>query len=478
MTKKPKLITFLLIFALFFFVMPLAVSGSPVKMISDESFLYVAHDDGTIETFDKDSGSLESSFQSLTENPYLWGFETDGNKFYVRSYENKIYVFDMEGRGLGEIELESESSAIYIDRKNPKFLYVGLGEKIMFWNIEEWRPEKTSEAQNTYINTITSDDRYLYLTSEESISVWDRETLTFVKKLSRNSYTQPLKNEDSVIMKITVFGDRIYTGHSKGEIGIWNLTKGSLTKEIDAHPNEVKGVVTDGQYLYSIGSNPNKDVKIWTMEGEPAKEDVETERPTTGLMLEGNNIYVGAYYGGIYVYDKNDLGLVRKIGNFDYIPTETPQDTGVRETETSEYNPIIPIIIVFFLFLVAVIGLEVYTSTKRKEKKITKKGIADSLKSFVSIEDILKIVILSSIIIFVIGLFNTTSIFPNYIPGLQAIYYFDIFVKRGAFLPVWFILLPSLAYWITKKKKRMTRYVSSLVALVIAAIVYLVAPTL
>ncbi|UCC91725.1 MAG: hypothetical protein JSV39_00415, partial [Candidatus Aenigmatarchaeota archaeon] len=99
------------------------------------------------------------------------------------------------------------------------------------------------------------------------------------------------------------------------------------------------------------------------------------------------------------------------------------------------------------------------------------------LTSFVTIEDILKILILSSIIIFVIGTINTTSIFPSYVSGLQAIYYFDILVRSGTFLPIWFLLLPSVTYWATKKYKRRTRYLAAALALAAAVVIYLVAPS-
>ncbi|MCK4335458.1 MAG: hypothetical protein KAW40_01910 [Candidatus Aenigmarchaeota archaeon] len=472
MIKNSNLRKFLLSFVVFFAVLALPVLGFPASLKSDGELLYVAHKDGTLEVWNKSSGSLIERF--LT-NIKLWSFEMDGTNFYVGSEDGRVLVLDLDGQILEEINASPASmvSSIAID-EDSKFLYAGSHDNVIrIWDTQDWSLVKVIEEHKLPVNALVLDGRYLYSASGDgSVKVWDKHTMVLVKNLTTHTEWRTARNEGYVVWKMVVHGNKVYTGHVNGKIRIWDLNTDSLVKEVEAHTGDVGALVTDGQYIFS-SRYMEKSVKIWTMDGEPAGSVLHMEYSPQELEVDNNYLYAGVREGGVVVYDKNYRNLVMELGSFAEAMPQSPE----RELGSSEFNPVLPVVVFFALFLVIVVTLETYVSVKKEYGRLTKSGVKNFLTSFVKIEDALKILGVASIIIFVLGLLNARSVFPSYVYGLQAIYYFDVLVRKGAFLPIWFLLLPSLAYWATKKHKRRIRYLTSVIALFIAVIVYLVAPT-
>ncbi len=460
---------FLLFLAVFFILIPLPVLGFPISVKSEGNLLYVAHHDGALEIWDKSSGSLVKRF--LT-NVSLESFETDGTNLYVGSGDGELFVFDSVGRISREINASPDSpiTALAVDNYS-QFLYTGsLNHDIRVWNMNDWSLVKLIEDHKLYVTSFALDDRYLYSASlDGSVRVWDKQTLAFVKNLTTHTDWQAVKEEGYAIWEMVMYGNKVYTGHTNGKIRIWDLTTDSLIREIRATPGNVKGLATDEQYIYSA-SFFDKSVRIWTIEGEPVEPVLFLENLPRELEVDDSYLYVGVTEGGVMVYNKDDWRLAKKLGNFTEPITKELQSPPL-------FNPVLVVVYTLALFLVIALMLETYAHFKKRHHKLTTRGIRNFLSSFVTIDDFLKILIMSSVIIFVIGLLNTRSVFPSYVYGLQAIYYFDVLVRRGALLPLWFLLFPSVAYWMTKKYNRRTRYLALFISLLIAIIVYLIAPT-
>nr|MCK4930071.1 hypothetical protein [Nanoarchaeota archaeon] len=186
--------------------------------------------------------------------------------------------------------------------------------------------------------------------------------------------------------------------------------------------------------------------------------------------------YVGTREGGILVYDKSNWNLTRKFGDFTwYARYEANKPTPYSKKRV---NPMLPIFIAFAFFFVIAVIIEAYAHIRKKPGKLTWSVVRKFFASFVKVEDVLKILGITSIIILIVGIINPRLAFPYYVSNLKIIYYFDALVKRGSFLPIWFLLLPTLAYWMTKKSKKGVRYLASALALAIAVVVYLLAPKL
>jgi len=462
---------FLLLFVVFFAVLPLPVLGVPIFLESSGDFLYMVHREGKIEVWDKSSWSLEGRF---SVDASAWSSETDGTNLYVGSTDGRVFVIDLTGQILKEINISSDISisSIAID-KDSQFLYTGAYDNIIrVWDMRDWSFIKVIEEHKLPVNDLVLDDRYLYSASGDgSVKVWEKQTMVLVKNLTTHTEWLTARNEGYPIWEMVVHDNKVYTGHVNGKIRIWDLTTDSLVKEIEAHTGDVSDLITDGQYIFS-SRYKEKNVKIWTMDGEP-ESVLNMEYSPEELEVDDNYLYAGVREGGILVYDKNYKNLVMELGSFAEAVPQSPE----KELGSSEFNPVLPVIVFFALFLVIVVTLETYVSVKKEYGRLTKSGVKNFLTSFVKIEDVLKILGVASVIIFVLGLLNTRSVFPSYVYGLQAVYYFDVLVRNGTFLPIWFLLPPSLAYWATKKYKRRIRYLTSVIALFIAVIVYLVAPT-
>jgi WD40 repeat protein len=348
MIKNRGLGKFLLLSIVFFAVLPLPVLGNPVSLKPEGDILYVAHEEGIIETRDKYSGSLEGKFQKDID---LLNFETDGTNFYVGSSDGKLLVLNPGGQVLEEINVSgSPVSSLVIDKDHSR-LYTGSWDnEIRVWDMRDWSLEKVLDEQKLPIKSLVIDGLYLYSGGgDSSVKVWDRQTLAFVKNLTTHTDWQAARKEGYPITKIIVHGGRVYAGHYNGNIRIWDLKTDSIIKEIeDAHSAEVQGLVTDGQYIYSIGTLSEGTVKIWTMEGEPTGVVLATGKSPTSLAVDETQLYVGVYEGGVLVYSKDFWNLVKEIGSF---TQKAPEKQQLESLESSGFNPLLPVISIFALFL-------------------------------------------------------------------------------------------------------------------------------
>ena len=394
MKKNSNLRKFLLLFVVFFVVLPIPVFGFPIPLKSDGDILYVAHEDGMIEVWNKSSGSLK---EKVLTGISLYSFETDGTRFYVGSEDGRVLVLSLTGQILGDINASSKIvSSLAIDR-NSHFLYTGSHDNVIrVWDTQDWSLAKVIEEHKLPVSELVLDGSYLYSASQDgSVKVWDKKTLDLVKNLTTHTDWQTAIKEGYPIWEMIVYGNKVYTGHVNGKISIWDLNTDSLVKEIQAHSGDVLGLVTDGQYIFS-SNILSKSVKKWTMEGEPSGFIFNLEYSPIELEVDNSYLYVGVMEGGVLVYDKNYLSLVRKLGKF-----APPQSFEKQELESSGHNPFLLVIAFFALFLVIVLVLETYVNVKKEYGKFTKGGVRNFLTSFIAIEDVLKILAVSSIIIFV-----------------------------------------------------------------------------
>ncbi len=159
---------FLLLFVLFFLVLPLPVLGVPIYLKSSGDFLYMIHREGTIEVWDKSSGLLEGRFS--VDDTSILSSETDGTNLYVGSTDNRVFVIDLTGQILKEINISSDFpdlaiSSIAID-KDSQFLYTGSYDNIIrVWDMRDWSLVKVIEEHKLPVNDLVLDGRYLYSAS-------------------------------------------------------------------------------------------------------------------------------------------------------------------------------------------------------------------------------------------------------------------------------------------------------------------------
>jgi len=477
-----KRFVFLLI--VFFMLIPLPISGTPNSLKIDGDLLYIANYEGMIEVWNKSSGSLLERVQT---NITTWSFEEDGTNFYLGSEDGKLHIFGFDKQKRKSINISYTNditslipiSALIFD-KDSNFLYIGdRNNTIHILDVKKGSIIKIIKKHKFSINALVLHNSSLYSVSDEGdICVWDKKTMDLIRKLPTRPYWKSIL-EEGAVWRMIIEDNKAYTGHLYGKIRIWNLTTGSLLKEIQAHSSDVKGLVSDGQHIYSCAAGSDKKVKIWTLQGETSEPTLELGNAgytPLSLAVDNTYLYVGVVEGGVLIYNKKNWSLARRIGNFNF--TQPQEETLLtQEAPSKKYiSPVLPVLIFFALFFIIAVLVETYIQVKKKYSKLTIQGVKKILASFFKIEDILKILGLSSIIIFIIGTLNTTLLFPSYIPSLKIIYYFDALVRRGAFLPVWFLLFPSLAYLATKKYKRNVRYLTSIFALIIAVIIYLAAP--
>lgn len=466
---------FVIFLTAFFSTLPFFVLGAPIYISPDGNDLFVAHGNGKIEIWDQASGSLSETFQ--LNSTLMEEFETDGTNLYVGTMEGELLVLDSTGNISMRINVSEFALSSLAINQDSRLLYTGSYDNIIrVWDMRDWSLVKEIEEHKLPVNKLVLDGNYLYSASgDASVKIWDKHTMTLIKTLTTHSDWRAARMEKYPIWEMLIVDNKVYTGHVSGSIRIWDLTTDSLIKEIQAHSSDVTELITDGQYIYSGGASRDKTVKIWTLEGDRRGPVLNVGSAVGALAVDSDYLYVGVREGGVLVYDKSDWNLSRKLGNFtqDYTP-----ELSSNEEEQSQltFNPVLLVVFVLVLVLIAALILETYTSVKKKHDKLGIREIGNHITSSIGIGDVLKILAVSSIIIFFMGLINTAMVFPQYIPNIQVIYYFDVLVRNGAFLPIWFLLLPSLAYWVMGRHRGRTRYLTSVVILAFATLIYMFAP--
>lgn len=469
MIKKSYIGKLFLLCVILFTLLPPFVLGVTWGLKSNKNLLYVAQGEEMIEIWNTSSGSL---VERISEEISLWGFETDGTNFYLGGKDGKLYIYNSETKVWKEINISSLPIHALVLDPDSKILYIGSADNtLLAWNVEEEDKVKIVGEYDSYVMELAMDKHYIYSASIRGvIKIWDKQTMELIDTIG-------VVHEKDALWVMIVEGNRTYTGYASGKIEIWDLNTGLLINEVQAHQGEMRGLTSDGEYIYSSSINyQDKNVRIWTLNGEKVEPIINIEEYTPfRLAVDSNYLYVGTRERGVLVYNKSTWNLTMKLGEF--VPFEV---SSIKErTEiTKGINPVLPVFIVFAIFFVIIVLFNIYSNVKKKHGKLTIKNIGKVLYSYVNIRDILNLLGVASIIILVLGLLNPKMVFSSFIPGLKLIYYFDALVKRGGFLPVWFLLLPSLGYWIAKKykKKKKTRYLASIIGLVIAIIVFVLAP--
>nr|MCK4930070.1 hypothetical protein [Nanoarchaeota archaeon] len=252
MIKNLGIRNFLLLLFLFSAILPFFVLGAPISMKVDESSLYIARTDGTIEVWNKSSGSLIKSFSNEIE---AWSFETDGTKFYIGSEDAVLHVFDLATGARDKINLSLTSSAPIIFSlkldKDSQLLYAGLSDgNIIVINTPDLSIAKIIGKHERPVAALMLDEVYLYSVSLEGvIKVWDRPALVLLKNITIQAYDEETARPTGNIRTAIIEDSKVYMAYTLEKIRIWDLTTDSLLKEVNAHPGgDVMAIVSDGEY--------------------------------------------------------------------------------------------------------------------------------------------------------------------------------------------------------------------------------------
>lgn len=464
MTRKIRIAKLALIAALFFLV-AVGVFGAPIMTVIPEGEIIYAASNQGIMAWNVTSGKVLQRIEKNLTEPYFVKYQ---DRFYVIT-DSGLMVYDCASGAWKEIEnLPLGPNWIALD-SGSKFIYLGFHEKqVVALNLQNESDIRIIGQHNDSVVSVAFDNTNIYsATISGEIKIWDKKTW-LLKSI--------LKSErDDIIWRLLARDNKVYAGNEPGSMEIWDADTSLLIKKIKPYQSSIRGFALDDKNLYTSAFSPSQ-IDIWTLEGDNvAVIDMASQGvKALSLAVDSRYIYVGLIEGAVLVYDKNTKELAKTLGT-----PVAEQNNQLKATDkfTKKVNPVKPVFIAFAIIFIIFIIFDIFGSAKKKHGKLTKSALINTLQSYVSIKDIFVLLGITSILILLVGLFNQRFVFPYFVPHIKVLYYFDALVRRGGFLPVWFILLPCLGYWLARKsKKKIIKYSAALLGLALAVAVYLVAP--
>ena len=470
--------------SLLLIILPLIVLGNPIGIKEEGGQLFVVHFEGNIEVWNATSlGLIERS----SANESLYSFDTDGKSMFFGTKNNILLVYSPSDHSWKRINLSEYSPGANIISlmgydKDTGMLFVATDDKnIIIMNIKDFSVVKIIKGLKEMVTAISLDKDYLYLIQTDgNIGFWDKYKLDLIKNISTTkSDVQKLSQTGDTIWTALVSEGKAYLGHVNSKIQVIDLNSGIQINEFAAYKGDLRQIVSDEKYIYTLKYPPEVPVKIWNLDGT-LNHSLQTNNFTAATVYaDDKNLFVGTVEGGVLVYQKDSWALKDKFGDFTLSATYEEDQLTVSPTKTP-MNPVLPAFVVFAIFFVIVVVLEAISATKKKRaethKKLTRQQIAEIISSIVYVDDVLNILAGASLLILFIGIVNPKLVFPNFIPNIKINYYFDALIRNGALLPIWFLALPLLAYKITSKQKKLLRYFAPVVGIIIAVGIYFWAP--
>jgi len=473
MRKEQILACFVLSLMLSFFLASSAVSAALFSIKIDGNDLYSLYEDGTIEIWDSSILALKDELKTGVP---LFSFDADAGTMYLGGTRGNLVSMDKDGNVLKEVNLtRSFISALAFDKEHSRIYAAPYDDKAIVVLDAGSLSTEMILKENASVNSFALDAGNLYAgMSDGSVGVRDRTTMELVKTIRVLDDPDAVKNGNYQVAKVLALGDMLYVGYKNGRIGIWELHNFSKVREFQAHEIEVRDIRTDGTRIFTSGSYRENSVKIWTTEGEPAGTITVMKGSPTTVAVDNESIYVGIYEGGILVYDSSFPGLAKELGEFSGPPPPAPPEKG--EAANQAQNPVYMLLALFAVFFVVAVSANILIVTKKREKDITFAGVKKTALSIASEEDLAKLILISCAMIFVLGALNVHSVFPRFIPGLKPVYYFDLLVRKGALMPIWFIAPPAASLMLTKRYGKMQRLAVAIAVLLVAAAIFFMVP--
>jgi len=465
-----------LILAVIFLFLPVFVNGIPTYLKLEGNILNVAHADGIIEQWDMPSYSLLKKVSD--EKLDVWAIQKDDSKFYLGGVESTLLVVDIKSSLSTKINLTPEGIIdLLLDKINSSLYFSSFTGELGVLNLTSMQVSKKIQLEYP-TKKIVIQDSVLYAISERDVIVLDPESLATIRNFSVLSIPDIDKayEKGDFVVKGLIEGNKIYLSYLNGKVRLWNLNNGSLIKEIQPDDAEVKAMISDDEYIYSSRLFPLSGGEIVVLDKNLNLVNISLNLfnyTPLALSTDKDMLYVGTRDGGFLVYKKADWSLAKKFGDFalyDKMEAERNKISDIRPI-----SPVLPIFIVFAGLFVIAFLIEGYSEIRKTSGKLNFRTFKKFLSSFMKASDALALILFASAIILILGIVNPKIVFPHFISNLKIGYYFDILVKRGALLPIWFMLPPVLTFWAMKKKKIWLRYLVSLVALIMAIAIYFLA---
>ena len=473
-TKKNSLFIFIILALTIFWTFPFMVSGAVRGIESFEDVIFVAHDQNAVEIWNVTSGSR---LEKIENNVSIWAFDTDGESYIVLATSGSgLQIFNMLKKEWKKINMssgyvfsvlwESDSGRAYAGLENGEVYKVNVGNE---------SDKHVYAMHDAYVMALVLHEGYLYAASNDgAIKVWD------VKRDVPVNISFGYSNKELGVWGAVFADEKIYLAHMSGIISIWDLKTKSLIKEIRAYESDVRAIASDGEYIYS--AHIAGRVSRWNLDGEKLEPEIRLDDLSLhplALTVTSDFLYVGVREGGVLVYDKANLSLIKKIGEFEKEEENAGMvKSALTASREKKFNPMTPILAILTIFFIIILSLDIYFSMKKKFNRITKDNLKKFLSSYADIYDVLSVIGIAGVIVMILGIINPGKVFPYYLPNIKAIYYFDALVKNGALLPVWFVLVPSIGYLTAVKQKIFVKYLSVAVGIAVAISIYMLMPAI
>lgn len=258
----------------------------------------------------------------------VWALAKNNDMIFSASADCTIKVWDLSATYAGPKTLTGHGDIVLALFVHNDTLFSGSSDMtIKVWKLENLKVDKSFEAHEDPVCTLTGNDTYLFSGSLKSIKVWDRESYSLVKTLPSQNHW---------VRKLEISGKYLYSG-SYQAVKVWKLdtlevahvlkckgasvysltvtdkyivcgTYENMIQVWDVHTLQDKGILTGhvgAVYAVAVLRAPGRDrlfsasydktIRVWNLELMMCAQTlVRHEGSVTCLLTSGGRIFSGA----------------------------------------------------------------------------------------------------------------------------------------------------------------------------------------
>lgn len=220
-------------------------------------FLFSGSSDKTIKVWD--TGNNYRCLKTMEGHTgIVLALCTCGNKLYSGSQDCRIMVWNIENFEK-EKSVEAHENPVCTLTSAKNMLFSGSLKVVKVWDAQTMELKKELTGMNHWVRALVATQNYLYSGSYQTIKIWDLDTFEVVHNL---------ETSEGSVYSLAVTNHHILCGTYENVIHVWELSSKELVVTLKGHTGTVYSMAvlhtSSGTKVFS--ASYDRSLRVWSMD--------------------------------------------------------------------------------------------------------------------------------------------------------------------------------------------------------------------